>query len=439
MKNMKPTSPSRRDFLRTSAAAAGALAVGSSSCSTTMSAWKEKDVPIAPPKSALADGETIRMGIIGPGGMGGGHLNSVISQAENGEENVQVVALAEVCKPRLDARLKQARDKQGIDVDGYRDYKELLARDDIHCVLIASPEHWHAQHAVDAIAAGKDVYLEKPMTLRLEDALWLNSLMQKNPHMRLQVGTQYMMWEKYQAAKKLIAEGKIGKPTFSQTSYCRNSKDGEWLYSIDEKVQPGEMLDWEAWCGPSGPAEFDTEVYHRWRRYRRYSTGIIGDLLVHMMTPMVNAVDAGWPVRVTASGGHYIDKKMENFDQVNLTIEFEQEHTMIVAGSTCNEQGLEAMIRGHEANLYLGGNNCVLRPERIFSEDIDTLDIDCDNSSPQEKLRLDWLACVRSREQNVSQVEMATKIMVIVDLAARSMWEGHAFTFDPELMRPSIA
>jgi len=277
------------------------------------------------------------------------------------------------------------------------------------------------------------------MTLKLEDALWLNELMKKNPHMRLQVGTQYMMWEKYKAAKMLIAEGKIGKPTFSQTSYCRNSKDGEWLYGIDPTVQPGEMLDWEAWCGPSGQAEFATEIYHRWRRYRRYSTGIVGDLLVHMMTPMVNAVDAGWPVRVTASGGHYIDKKMENHDQVNLTVEFEGEHTMIVAGSTCNEQGIEAMIRGHEATLYLGGNNCVLRPERIFSEEIDTLDIDCNNDSPQEKLRLDWLSCVRSREQNVSQVEMATKIMVIVDLATKSMWEGHAFTFDPKTMAPSVA
>ena len=112
---------------------------------------------------------------------------------------------------------------------------------------------------------------------------------------------------------------------------------------------------------------------------------------------------------------------------------------MIVAGSTCNEQGLEPMIRGHEANLELGGNNCVLHPERIFSEDIDTQDVDCDNSSPQEKLRLNWLSCVRSREQNVSQVEMATKIMVIVDLATKSMWEGHAFTFDPKKMLPNIA
>jgi predicted dehydrogenase len=199
------------------------------------------------------------------------------------------------------------------------------------------------------------------------------------------------------------------------------------------------MLDWDAWCGPSGPAEFDTEVYHRWRRYKRYSTGIIGDLLVHMMTPMVNAVDAGWPVRVTATGGHYIDKAMENHDQVNLTVQFEKEHTLVVAGSTCNEQGLETMIRGHQANLYLGSNNCVLRPERLFADDIDEQTIQCDEVEPQDELRVDWLRSIRTRNLNASPVELGAKIMVIVELATRSMWEGSAFTFDPATLTASRA
>ena len=89
------------------------------------------------------------------------------------------------------------------------------------------------------------------------------------------------------------------------------------------------------------------------------------------MTPLIKAVDAGWPVRVTATGGHYFDKAMENHDQVNLTVQFEREHTMIVAGSTCNATGLEDMIRGTKGNLYLGGNNCVLRPEQAYADDID--------------------------------------------------------------------
>ena len=429
---MNKKSTTRRQFLVGSAAAAATTA-----CATGPNAHP---IVKAGARAPLGDDEPIRMGIIGTGGMGGGHMGSTINQNKTGQEKVEVVALAEVCKPRLDDRLRQARnDQDGVTVDGYRDYRELLARDDIHCVLIASPEHWHAQQSVDAIEAGKDVYVEKPMTLKLEDALWMREVMQANPDMRLQVGTQYMMYGKYQEAKKIIAEGGIGHPTFSQTGYCRNSRDGEWLYGIDDRVKPGEMLDWEGWCGPGGEAEWDTEVFHRWRRYSRWSTGIIGDLLVHMMTPMMFCLDRGWPTRVTCAGGHYVDKAMDNHDQVNLTVEFEKEHTMIVAGSTCNENGLEVMVRGHEADLFLGSNNCVLRPQRVYVDDIEERTIKCANVSPQEALRLDWLRCVRTREQNQSQVDLAAQVMVVVDLATRSAWDGRAWTFDPETMTASPA
>ena len=432
-----PMHPSRRDLLSSGAAVAGALGLGALPASAAQARLATVK---APPKGPMGADETLRIGVIGTGGMGSGHIGGMLRSASEGRSNSRIVALSDVCKPRLDGNLaKVAAEQTDVKVDGYRDYKELLAREDIHCVLIASPEHWHATHAMDAIAAGKDVYCEKPMTLRLEEALWMHKSMLANPHMIAQVGTQYMMLSKYEEARKIIADGGIGHPTFSQTSYCRNSKDGEWLYGIDPVVQPGEQLDWERWCGPLGMQEWDTEVYHRWRRYRTFSTGIIGDLLVHMMTPMMYALQAGWPLRVTATGGHYIDKKMENHDQVNLTVQFEKEHTMTVVGSTCNEQGLETMIRGHKANIFLGGSNCVVRPERLFVDEIDEREINGNNGDVQDDLRLNWMNSVRTREPNKSPVSMAMQVMVIVDLATRSMWEGQAFTFDPKTMTASPA
>lgn len=425
---MTDASPSRRALLL--GTAAGALAAGA--CASAARRPRRRPVPSAPPPSGVDPDEPLRIGVIGTGGMGTGHVRGLIDANEAGRERVQVVALSDVCAPRLDAAHAIASESQGVEVGRHRDYRELLDRVDLHGVLIASPEHWHAPMAVDAIGRGQDVYLEKPMTLRLDQALWLQDLMAENPHMRLQVGTQYVMYGKYRAARELIAEGAIGKPTFSQTSYCRNSLEGEWLYEIDPTVAPGTTLDWDAWLGELGPREWDTEVYHRWRRYRDFSTGIVGDLLVHMMTPMVYALDVGWPVRVTASGGHYVDRKMENHDQVNLTIEFEHGHTMIVAGSTCNENGLETLIRGHRANLLLGGTHCVLKPERVFVDDVDERTVECASIDPQDELRLDWLRCIRTREPNASPVELGTKVMVIVDLATRSMWEGSAFEFDPQ-------
>jgi predicted dehydrogenase len=287
---------------------------------------------------------------------------------------------------------------------------------------------------IDTLKAGKDVYVEKPMTLSLEDALRIH---RESPRYKnfVTVGTQYMTYPKYQAAKKMIAEGAIGHPTSSQTSYCRNSKDGEWLYyAIDPRIVPGPALDWEAWCGPLGVAPWDPEIYFRWRRYRKYSTGIIGDLLVHMMTPLMMAVDAGWPVRVTAHGGHYVDKAMENHDQVNITVQFEKEHTLVVAGSTCNEYGMETVIRGHKGNLFLGGSDVLLRPERLYAEEIEEQREKFEGIDPHNTIRRDFLECVRTRKEPLSPVCHATKIMVIVDLATRSMWEGKAFSFDPVSM-----
>lgn len=427
---------SRRDFLVRTAAVAGAGAVMGSLASSA-SADEHRRPTIAPkPRIPVGDGETIRMGVIGTGGMGTGHCHAICNLAAKGLADVQIVALSDVCDSRLENARKVCAEKQGIEVDTHRDYHELLGRDDINAVLVASPEHWHGQMIIDALTAGKDLYCEKPMTLRMPEALDVFEYARASENI-FQIGTQKMMLPRYNEARKLIADGAIGKPTCSQTSYCRNSKNGEWLYyGIDPNWEPGVNLDWDAWCGPVGPQPWDPEVYARWRRYRKFSTGIIGDLLVHVMTPLIHALNPGWPTRVVATGGHYIDKAMENHDQINLNVEFESEHTMVVAGSTCNEVGLETLIRGHEGNIYLGGRDCVMRPERIFADDVDARTVACkDIGNDQDQLRLNWLKCIRTREQPASPVEHATKVMVVVALATRSLWEGGAFAFDPKTLK----
>ena len=428
---------SRREFLARTAAAGAATLFTSSLIADT-----KRSIPRAKGRSALRDGEPIRMGVIGTGGMGTAHCHAFMNLNQDGREKVHVVAVSDVCDSHLNRAHKACVENQRtnaggtIDVAAYRDYREMLARDDIHAVLIASPEHWHGQMSREALLAGKDVYCEKPMTLRLDDALHLRQVVEKNPQMIFQVGTQMMMLPKYIAAMKAVDEGRIGTPTMSQTSYCRNSYDGEWLYyAIDPEWEPGVNLDWDAWCGPGGKAPWDPEVFARWRRYKRWSTGIIGDLLVHVTTPLVMAVGAPWPKRIVASGGHLVDKAMENHDQVNINVDFNNGHVMVIAGSTCNEVGLETLIRGHEANLYLGGRHCELRPERIYADDIDPERIECEDiGNDQDQLRLNWLTCIRTREPAVSNVDLATKVMVIVDLATRSMWTGRAWEFDHETM-----
>ncbi len=414
----RPPGSSRRDFLtRASAATAGALILPG--------LGRRRQSPNA----------AVGLGIMGTGGMGSAHCDALMKLSKAGAANVRIVALADVCKPRLDACVERCSKGQETAVPGHRRYEDLLARKDVDAVLIAAPEHWHAQMAIDALEAGKDVYVEKPMTLDLKDALRLWAAVKKHPDRIAEVGTQYVLEPKYRKARELIEAGKIGKPVTSETGYFRNSKIGEWnYYQVDPKVEPGEMLDWERWCGPLGAQNWDTLIYHRWRRYRKYSTGIVGDLLVHQMTPLMQALDQGWPVRVVATGGHYIDEKMENFDQVNILVQFEKGHTMTVSGSTCNASGPAPMIRGYKGNLHLSGNKCRLTPENIWAEEIDGEDNDCPTTDPHDLIRQDFISCVQERRPAASPVELGVKVMVIVDLAARSMWEGRAFTFDPKTL-----
>jgi predicted dehydrogenase len=425
--------PSRRDFLGTAATSAGMLSLAHTNA--LIDAALAAPVPRAlPPRPPRAD-EPVRIGVIGTGGMGTAHVEAFLAMNQDGRAAVLVAALADVCQSRLAAAKAKVDAIQGASTveTHYADYPALLARQDLHGVLIASPEHWHARMAEDAIAAGKAVYLEKPMTLRLPEALRLLKVVNRNPAALVTVGTQYVMTPSYRQAKEVIAAGAIGKPVWSQTSYCRNSREGEWLYyEIDPAWKPGENLDWKQWCGPLGQAPWSPEVYARWRRYRKYSTGIIGDLLVHRITPLIMAMNLGWPTRVVASGGHYVDKAMENHDQINLNVEFEDEHTMIVAGSTANEVGLETVIRGHKGNLYLGGRHALLRPERLYADEVDEETFQGEDlGDDQDQLRLHWLASIRSKAPPASPVELGAKVMVIVDLATRSLWEGPAYGFDP--------
>jgi predicted dehydrogenase len=421
---------SRRDFLKTTAAAA--LAAGAMAREVD-AAEDTTPIPQARARPALADGEPVKVAIIGTGGMGTGHAQAFARNVRDGMP-VRLEALCDLCDPRL-ADAKARVDKiTGGDVATYRHHKEVIERPDIHGILIATPEHWHGPLAEEAIKAGKDVYIEKPMTIDLKAAMRLRKVVQQNPQVIAVVGTQFVMTPSYQAAVGLIAEGAIGKPVWSQTSYCRNSKTGEWTYyAIDPGWKPGENLDWDTWCKPLGRTTWNPEVYARWRRYKRYSSGIIGDLLVHHISPTLKALNVGWPTRVVATGGRMVDKVMENPDQININIDFENDHTMVVAGSTCNELGLERVIRGHKANLFVGGRNAIIRPERIWADEVEEREVAPTREvlDPQEELRRHWVDCIRTRQPPASDVELGTKVMVIVDLAQRSFWEKAAFGFDP--------
>ncbi|MCL5742657.1 MAG: Gfo/Idh/MocA family oxidoreductase, partial [Acidobacteria bacterium] len=204
------------------------------------------------------------------------------NQRRDARKDVEYAGVCDVWQPRLDFAREQTKAKT------YRDYREILQRSDVDGVVIATPDHWHYAMAREEKAAGKDVYLEKPMTYTIEEAARLND--QVNSLKRvLQVGgsgpSSRLLWK----VNEYVKAGRMGKILWGLISYNRNTREGMWDYPIpgvgnkawpDAKVTP-ENLDWKAWLGPAPKRRFSAERYFRWRKYCDYSGGNATDLLYH--------------------------------------------------------------------------------------------------------------------------------------------------------------
>ena len=238
--------------------------------------------------------ERLLVGVIGCGGMGNSHLRALLAMQDSA--NVRVAAVCDVFRKRLDAAAAQTAAK------AYSKYRTLLSQKELDYVLIATPEHWHHRMALDALEAGKHVYLEKPLTQTIRQAKEVVRRVQRSK-LKLQVGVQGMSDESYEVAGRYIREGVLGKVVMAQIDYSRNYTDDFWAYDIDPDANPRTNLDWAAWQGPAPKRPWDPRRFFQWRRYWDYSGGIATDLFIHRVTRIIKAAGLTFPDRVVASGG----------------------------------------------------------------------------------------------------------------------------------------
>ncbi len=421
-KAFKSVDSSRREFVKKSALAATAVLAG---CSPQVAETVERAAAPAA-GSVIGANDRIRVGFIGVGGQGfNAHLGNVVRHGD--EFNVEGVAAADVFSKRKDRAVSELEIASS---DGYSDYRALIDRNDVDAIFIGTVDHWHTRIALDAMDAGKHIYCEKPMTRYLDEAFQIYDKTKETGTV-FQIGSQYCTEGKWHKAAEMIQAGKIGPLVLAQDSYMRNNPDGEWNYEIDPDSNP-ENIDWNAWLGPVSDRPFSADEYHRWRKYYPYCAGILGDLLAHRIHPLMLATgDPEFPVRVTSLGTRKITTDRDVPDNTQVLAEFPSGLTVMVIGSTVNEQGLEQVIRGHEGTLYFGGNTVELRPERPFADLVDQEvhdDIQPGVSVPAHINN--WLTAIRENKQPSGNIDLAIRTQTVIALAEMSERLGEMLYFD---------
>src|SRR5271169_2596346 len=341
----------RRDFLK-SVSATG-LTLGAAN-----SAFAAKSSSKASGGRVVGANDRINIGVIGCGGRGAYDAQAFSQFGQKNNNACQVVAVCDV----YEKRKKKVAEK--YKVKGYLDYRELLNQSDIDAVVIATPDHWHGKMAMDAMDAGKDVYLEKPMVHTNEEARLLVDKVKETKRI-LQVGSQTTSADIWWKAKKAIADGMIGQMIESQGSYHRNSVEGEWNWPIDAGAGPDgkgdDFIDWNMWLGSqyklAPKRAWDADRFFRFRKYWDYSLGTASDLFYHVIAPLNICWDEPqFPTKVMATGGIYVFKegpKREVPDTFHLMAEYAKGHSLVLSSSMANDEHIPGTIRGHEGTIVM--------------------------------------------------------------------------------------
>ncbi len=277
---------SRRDFLKK-------IAATSAVAGLTPSAFASDVQTLSPPeRPSFAANDQIQIATIGMGIIGFVDTHTALEIP-----GVELVAAADC----YDARLTRTKEVFGDDVFTTRDYREVLNRSDVDAVIISTPDHWHAQMARDAMEAGKDVYLEKPMVHDIDEGPTLIDAQQRTGRV-LQVGSQYASSVVIDKARELFESGAIGELNMIEARYNRNSSLGAWQYSIPPDVSTDDVA-WDRFLGDAPDHAFDPVRFFRWRNYWDYGTGVAGDLFVHLLTIIHTVTSSNGPTAVTSTGG----------------------------------------------------------------------------------------------------------------------------------------
>jgi predicted dehydrogenase len=244
------------------------------------------------PEKPIAANDHIQFALIGAGIQGQSDTKAAVQVP-----GVKLVAVADC----YDGRLEHSKELWGSDIFTTRNYAEILARKDVDAVIIATPDHWHKQAAVDAMKAGKDVYCEKPMIHLYTDGPEMIETARATQRI-IQIGSQRVSSMIYAKAKELLASGAIGQLNMVTARWDRNSSMGAWNYTVPLDAST-ETCDWPRFLGTAPKIPFNAEHFFQWRKWKAYGSGVAGDLFVHLFSGTHFITGSNGPTRAMATGG----------------------------------------------------------------------------------------------------------------------------------------
>ncbi len=357
--------------------------------------------------------ERVRGGIIGSGGRGR------LLTAEFKEIGVEMAAVCDVYEPNLALGLKAA----STGALAYDHYKRLLADKTLDVVIVATPDHWHAQMVVDAVEAGKDVYVEKPLAHTIEDGYRIIQATRRTRRI-VQVGTQRRSYELFQEAKRIMDSGATGDVRLVN-SWWMNHQTGLRTPTLAGK------LDWEQWLGPAPKRPLDPLRFGNWYYFWDYSGGLMVGQAAHVVDAIHWLMNSAAPAAVTCSAGRVNLDGAEVPETTVMAIEYPENYMAVftlgykaMRYHAFNDQMKQ--FHGSKARFDVGRESFALYPQSAeiqMKPSIEKRDPGGFGPATRAHIR-NFLDCARSRREPNATVEMGQSTNIVLSMAIESLRTG---------------
>ena len=393
-------------------------------------------VPILIPASALgrsgriAPSERVVMGSIGVGNMGFGDMNAFMSIPE-----VQVVAACDV-KSTMRDRAKQAVDAHygNTDCAVYNDFRELLARDDIDAVGIATLDSWHVVHALAAVRAGKDLYVEKPLGMSIDEIKVLRDAVHRYGRV-FQFGTQQRSSAEFRQACEIARNGRLGRIHTIKVGVHAGAAERSGLRTYPPEPVP-DWLDYDLWLGPAPRAPYTTArlVYPHWFHISDYSLGYVSGWGIHHIdiAQWGGGTERTGPVEVEGSATFpYDDALCDNPISWDTRMKYANGVKLIFTGDGPGFTGVRHGItfEGTDGWVWVNRGGIEAEPESLLKDPFGPDDIRLPVSNFHQG---DFVECVRSRKETISNIDVAVRSDTVCQLAWCAFQLGRKLRWDPD-------